>query len=101
MSLIAAGLEKLKNNMKNMSKNEIRNKRLDFLKNFIEEALIGDRMNDMPPLETEEVAAQRQQGQGLKIMTLKQMIIRIPILLAQLKAVNNSNKTNFLFFVQV
>ena len=48
MSLIEAGLEKLKNDMKNMSENEIRNKRLNLLANFIEEVLIGDRMNDMP-----------------------------------------------------
>ena len=33
-----------------------------------------------------------QQGQGLKIMTPKQMITRLPILLAQLKAGNNSQK---------
>ena len=61
MSLIKAGLETLKNDMKNMSENEIRNKRLNLLSNFIEEVLIGDRMNDMPDLETEE-AAQRGQG---------------------------------------
>ena len=48
MSLIEADLEKLKKDMKNMSENEIRNKRLNLLVNFIEEVLIGDRMNDMP-----------------------------------------------------
>ena len=52
------------------------------------------------PSETE------QQGQGVKILTPKQMIIRFPILLAQLKAVNNSeklkrNKTNSILFVQI
>ena len=57
---------------------------------IIDEVLIGDRINDMPDLETEESAAQRQQGQGLKILTPKQMITRLPILLAQLKAGNNS-----------
>ena len=60
------------------------------LANFIEEVLIGDRMNDIPPLESEEDAAQRQKGQGLKILTPKQMITRLPILLAQLKAGSNS-----------
>ena len=45
----------------------------------------------MPPLVSEEVA-QRQQGQGLKILTPKQMITRLPILLDQLKAGNNSQK---------
>ena len=47
----------------------------------------------MTYLETVESAAQRQQkGQGLKIFTLKQMITRLPILLAQLKTGNNSEK---------
>ena len=41
---------------------------------------------------SEESAAQRQQGQGSKIITPKQMIIRLTILLAQLKAGNNSEK---------
>ena len=48
----------------------------------------------MPDLETEEEASQRQQGQGLKILTPKQMITRLPILLAQLKVENNSQKLN-------
>ena len=46
----------------------------------------------MPELETDEDAAQRQQGQGLKILTPQQMITGLPILLAQLKAGNNSQK---------
>ena len=48
----------------------------------------------MPELETEESAEQRrnQRGQGLKILTAKQMIIRLPVLLAQLKAGNNFEK---------
>ena len=33
-----------------------------------------------------------QKGKGLKIMTPKQMIARLPIFLAQLKAGNNSRK---------
>ena len=45
---------------------------------------------DMPDLESEESAAQRnnQQGQGLKILTPNQMLSRLPISLAQLKAGN-------------
>ena len=54
-----------------MSQNEVRNKRLDVLANFIEEVVIGDRMNDMPEFETGEEAAEKQKGQGLKIMTPK------------------------------
>ena len=75
-----------------MSENEIKNKRLDVLANFIEEVLIGDRMNGMPPLEHGEDAAQRQQGQRLKILTPQPMITRLPILLVQLKTGNNSQK---------
>ena len=47
MSFIEVGLEKLKNVKKNMSENEIRNKRLNVLANFIEVVFIADRMNDM------------------------------------------------------
>ena len=35
---------------------------------------------------------QNQQGKGLKILTPNQMLRRLPITLAQLKAGNNSNK---------
>ena len=47
-----------------------------------------------PDLEKEESAAQRrnQQGKGLKIVTLNQMLSRLAIFLAQLKAGNNSEK---------
>ena len=46
---------------------------------------------DMPDLETEESAEQRRKhkGQGLKILTPKQMLSRLPICLAQLRAGNN------------
>ena len=49
---------------------------------------------DMPYLESEEYAAQRrnQQGKELKILTPNQMLSRLPISLAQLKAGNNSEK---------
>ena len=49
---------------------------------------------DMSELESEESAAERrnQQGQGLKILTADQMLSRLPITLAQLKAGNNSEK---------
>ena len=55
VSLIEAGLEKLKYDMGNMSENKIKNKR----SNFIEEIFIGDRMNDMPDLETKEYLERR------------------------------------------
>ena len=49
----------------------------------------------MPHVETEESHEQRrnQKGQGLKILTPQQMLSRLPISLAQLKAGNNSEKT--------
>ena len=48
----------------------------------------------MPDLESEKSAAQRRKtkGQGLKILTPEQMLSRLPISLAQLKAGNNSGK---------
>ena len=48
----------------------------------------------MPELESEESAAERrnQQGEGVKILTPNQMLNRLPISLAQLKAGNNSEK---------
>ena len=42
--------------------------------------------------ESLELNKQNQQGQGLKILTPDQMLSRLPITLAQLKAGNNSQK---------
>ena len=49
---------------------------------------------NMPELESDEYAEQRRnkKGQGLKILTPEQMLSRLPISLAQLKAGNNSQK---------
>ena len=51
-------------------------------------------ITDMPELESEESAAQRrnQSARGLKILTPDQKLSRLPIMLAQLKAGNNSDK---------
>ena len=46
----------------------------------------------MPELESEESAEQNQREQGLKILTPSQMLSRLPVSLAQLKAGNNSEK---------
>ena len=48
----------------------------------------GEDIGDLPLLKDEKPII----GQGLKIMTSKQMITRMPILLAQLKAGNTSKK---------
>ena len=49
---------------------------------------------DMPELESEESAAERRNklGEGLKILTPDEMLSRLPITLAHLKAGNNSEK---------
>ena len=47
---------------------------------------------DMPELESEESAAERRNQQRLKILTPDQMLSRLQITLAQLKAGNNSQK---------
>ena len=48
----------------------------------------------MLELESEESAEQRRnkEGKSLKVLTPNQMLSRLPIFLAQLKAVNNSEK---------
>ena len=48
----------------------------------------------MPELESEESAAERRNklGEGLKILTPDEMLSRLPITLAHLKAGNNSQK---------
>lgn len=48
----------------------------------------------MPALESEKSAAQRnnQTGQGIKILTPDQILGRLPIALAQLQALKNSQK---------
>ena len=53
-----------------------------------------DTLRDIPDLESEESAAQRrnQRGQGLKILTLHQMLSRLSVSIAQLKSGNNSEK---------
>ena len=49
---------------------------------------------NIPEIESEESTAERrnQQGKGLKILTPYQMLSRLPITSAQLKAGNNSQK---------
>ena len=84
--LIKFSLLRLKADIRNMPKNEVKIKGLDLLRDIIEKII------DMSSLKTEEEAAQRQQGQGLKILTPQQMITRLPILLAQLKAGKKSQK---------
>ena len=91
-SLIKTQLTGLNIDMQSMSKDEIKNKNLPALMEGVEEILIYLEKIDMAELESKEEAEQRQRGQGLKIMVPSQLITRLPILLLQVKAGNNSNK---------
>ena len=68
----------LENKIEDMSKNEIKNERLYDIVNTVEDIIYVNK--------------QSQEGQGLKILTPYQMLSRLPISLAQLKAGNNSEK---------
>ena len=75
-----------------MPENEVKNKKLDLLAGLVEKILDINKLLNIPDLKSEESATGRQQGQGLKKLTPQQMITRLPILLAQLKAGNNFQK---------
>ena len=62
-----------------MSKEEIENKKPDTILKTVEEILNFNQL-------------EQQKGGGLKILTPNQMLSRLPITLAQLKAGNNSEK---------
>ena len=69
----------------------------NYLSEICNELKTGDKQPDTagtPDLETEESArkSRNQRGQGLKILTPSQMLSRLTIALAQLKAGNNSEK---------
>ena len=63
-----------------MSEDKIETEKPDKILEIVEEILIFNRQN------------RKQQGLGLKILTPNQILSRLPITLAQLKAVNNSEK---------
>ena len=63
-----------------MSKKKIKNEKPDKILKVVEEILIFNREN------------REQQGLGLNVLTPNQMLSRLPITLAQLKARNNSEK---------
>ena len=76
---IKTRLNSLKCDMKKMPDYEIKEKNLDLPVDSVEEILHATKIIE-------------QQGEGLKITTPKQMIIRLPISLAQLKSGKNSEK---------
>ena len=78
INVIKSGLNDLKNEIKKMSENEIEIEKPDKIVDIVQKILKFNRQN--------------QEGQGLKILTPDQMLSRLPITLAQLKAGNNSEK---------
>ena len=80
VELIRARWSNLQDEIKKMSEDEKETEKPDKILEIVEEILIFNREN------------QEQQGLGLKILTPNQMLSRLPITLAQLKAENNSEK---------
>ena len=78
VNVIKSGLIDLKDEIKKMSEDEKETEKPDKILEIVEEIL---KFNE-----------QKQQGLGLKILTPNQMLSRLPITLAQLKAGNNSEK---------
>ena len=75
INVIKSGLSDLKNEIKKMSKNEIKIEKPHKIVDIIEKILQFNRKN--------------QEGQGLKILTPDQMLSRLSITLAHLKPGNN------------
>ena len=78
MNAINNGLKDLKEEIKEMSEEEKENENPDKIVKIVREIL---RFNK-----------EKQAGQGINILTPNQMLGRLPISLAQLKAGNNSEK---------
>ena len=78
VSVICSGIKDLKKEIKEMSKEERKIEKPDNIAKVVEEILKFNK--------------QYQEGQGIKILTPNQMLSRLPITLAQLKAGNNSEK---------
>ena len=78
VSVINSGLKDLKKEIKEMSEEERKIEKTDKIVKIVKRILKFDKQN--------------QEGQGLNILTPKQMLSRLPITLAQLQAGNNSNK---------
>ena len=62
----------------------------------LERALFGDDIENIEPeykqTIAERVKTKKTQGSGLKILTPKQMLSRLPIVLAEIQAGNNSKQ---------
>ena len=80
VNVIKSGLRDLKEEIKEMSKDETEHEKSNEIVNFVEKILEFTNQN------------QNQEGQGLKILTPEQMLSRLTITLAQLKIEDNSEK---------
>ena len=78
MNLINSGSKDLKEEIKEMSEEERKIEEPDKIVKTVEDIL--------------RFIKQKQEGQGIKILTPNQMLSRLPISLAQLKTRNNSEK---------
>ena len=78
MEIFNSGFEDLEKEIKEMSKEEIEIKKPYNIVKVVKKILEINEIN--------------QRGKGLKILTPKQILSRLPITLAQLKAGNNSEK---------
>ena len=78
VNVIKSGLSDLKNEIENMGEEEKEIEKPNEIIDIFEEIREFNKKN--------------QQGKGLKILTPDQMLSRLPITLAQLKAGNNSQK---------
>ena len=78
MDIFNSRLKDLKEEIKNMSKEE---REIENLESIVKIVKMIFKFNE-----------QNQQGKGLKILTPNQMLSRLPISLAQLQAGNNSEK---------
>ena len=78
VNAIKSGLSDLKDKIKEMSEDEKESDQPDKILKLVEKII--------------EFNKQNQSGQGSKILTPDQMLSRLPISLAQLKAGNNSEK---------
>ena len=78
VQLIDSRLSNFKNEIKKMSGDEIKIENRNKIVNFLKKILEFNYLN--------------KKGQGLKIFTPQQMLSRLPISLAQLKAWNNSDR---------
>ena len=77
INVIKSELSDLKNEIEEISEDEIQIKQPDKIVDIVERIL----------------EFQNQEGQGQKILTSSQMLSRLSIILAQLKAGNNSEKS--------